>query len=160
MRKYAEYMLRHAARGTGNITAVNHATFALFNNSTSGRFLVVDDWSWDDTTSTANFMSTYSRTRLTGSAGTAVTVFPESGAVPGLIDVSDQAVQLTADGQFKGPTNVDRYWPHEFPYAVVPPNWSFVLQDFNGAHSVQVNFWWIALFPLEFEYLYGEAPEL
>jgi len=129
-RRYKWFRPRQAARGGVPLTtATNYATTALYNNSTGSTVLVVRDWQCSqggDGNYTAQFG--YYQGRLTGTNYPATPLFPGDAVPNGLVDYSDQPHILPAEYANCGWITLSAYWPHDFPFAILPPGWSLFLQ--------------------------------
>jgi hypothetical protein len=45
-------------------------------------------------------------------------------------------------------------WPHDFPMAIIPPGWSFTVQDPVSTEVCALSFFWEAIFAEELDYLW------
>lgn len=123
MSRYSNFWARYAHRGVGSSAGVNVNTVALFNGDTR-YFLVVRDWAAANLTASGSIITFSTRTRLTGTAGTIAPMFSSSPILAGAIDQSSQAGAGTGDYQYIYATGASAQWNHDFPFAVIEPNYS------------------------------------
>lgn len=154
-RRYKHFRPRQAARGgVGEVTPTNYATFALFNNSTASQLLIVRGVSYAIGSRPPQWGMI--EERLTGTPGQTGNYFPSMGALPGLVDYSDQPAILPGDfvDGYSGATNASLP-PLPFPLAVIEPGWSFFIQGMITGGGSSAGFIWEAIFPEELDYVWS-----
>lgn len=136
-------------RGAVVITSPTHfATAALYNNSTGAYVLVVRDLN----AVTNGFPIVASLHGTIGThTGTEAPLITGEAVGPGLVYSLDDASAITPDYALGSFTQF-----HDFPYAVIYPGWSLVVQDTVAAVTVPAPyaFIWEYIEPDELDWLY------
>jgi hypothetical protein len=150
-RRYRSFRPRQASRAVGSTAATNWATVRLYNNSTGSHYLVVRDWTfWTGSTSIA-FASGQ------GSIGTVPTtgitpLVAGTAAIPGQILVNDDATQINSDWATND-AGGQVSWMHDYPFAILPPNWWLAAQGRIQGSAINVAFLWEAILADELDYM-------
>jgi hypothetical protein len=151
-RRYKWFRPRQAARGFADTNAgSNFPTYYLFNNSTAAQYLVVRAIS-------GQFGNGLALAYVQGNPGVALgtitPLIPGTAALPGLLTFLDAAAAITPDGG--GPSyqtaTQGTSWNHEFPIAILPPNWSLAIADLGGSQPRAVSVFWEAIFADELDF--------
>jgi hypothetical protein len=153
-RKYKHFRPRQAARGGKNLASVtNLATVALFNNSTGPQVLVVRDIL---IVGTANDMiaTAYVPGQVGASPGLVQPLLPTDALPAGLVTSADTVTSYPADYLLPLSSTADFEWWHDYPFAVVTPGWSFVLQERTSAKAMTVSLLWEAIAIDQLDYFY------
>lgn len=153
-RRYKWFRPRQAARGQGFISGpTNYGTVALWNSSTAAQIMVVRALrvltSSQDTPSVC-----YLQGSIGGTAGVVQPLVPGDAAPPGKITSLDDATQITPDWWFSLPSSGDDWWPHNFPFAILLPNWSLVVQANSKAENCRVSFLWESITEDQLDYFW------
>lgn len=103
-----------------------------------------------------------------GSSGTSqanIPIFPGQ-AVPGVILFDDTTTIYTPDFYFGfnlvANPNLNQFengWRHEYPFAILPPGWSLVVQNTIAGNVGNAEFFWEAIEAERFEAMYGSEIE-
>lgn len=147
--------LRRCARGrivdSGEMT---NTTIALTNNSSAAELLLV--WQFvADTTADDPAQFSYQQIAPMDTSGVVQSVVPGDALPPGLLTSGDQPTAFTPDFAPAAFPNND-YWPATFPFAVLPPGWSLVLQPVGGGTGgISANFWWEAILSKYFDRMHS-----
>lgn len=153
-RRYKWFHPRQAARaGSPSVAGVSSkfVTIALYNSSTGPTVLVVRRVLF-----TANqlYGMFYVQGRLTGTNYPAARLWPGEPAAAGLVD-SSQAGAAGAYDSYLTPGDVGLGAGGDtIPIAIVPPGWSFVLQNSAADTAAGVSFVWEELSIDELEYFW------
>lgn len=144
MSRYGGFWSRQAYRGFVTLgSSVNFATCMLFNNSTGDRYIVVRDWRIRANGGTQ--VGFAYRKGLLGSAGGTITALvPEDPVVAGQMSATDQAGAITNDYMTVMVGNDDKFWQHDFPFAVLKPGDGLVAQVQVAATFLSLGLIWEA----------------
>lgn len=144
-RLYHLFRPGQAARGRATTgVPVNLATIGLFNNTRGRNALVVRDIAVNGTAGDV-IAASFQPGQVGTTAGQQSPLVANEAAEPGLMNwvdtatvySGDYALALTAQGVF--------WWQHDYPFAVIIPNYSLVFQDGTAAHAVTVSLIWEAI---------------
>lgn len=157
-RRYKWFRPRQAARGSitlGNVT--NYSTVALFNSSSGAHYLVIRDYETIFADPGGLTSIGYVQGQLGTAGGVKTPLVPGEAVPPGILTSLDSATLLTLDWPLPwmggAMNNSSAWWPHNFPFAVLPPGWSFVLQDNAvGSGLAQLNVMWEAILADELDF--------
>jgi len=144
-RKYKWFRPNQAARGFASVSATNKATVSLFNNSKGRNFLVVRDvrpWIAD---ASLDLAVSYNNGQVGTSAGTAQPLVPSMPAPAGQVFAIDTATAYNEDYSLISAAWLPGIWPHDFPFAVLEPGWSLVIQSTNNGLTLLCSFVWEAI---------------
>jgi uncharacterized protein affecting Mg2+/Co2+ transport len=150
-RRYRSFRPRQAMRGTASTAAANWATVRLYNNSRGAHYLVVRDWIY--WTGSGSVFFAYGQ----GVLGTVVTggispILAGEAANPGQLFTNDDATQITGDWGTNNALN-QTGWGHDFPFAILPPNWWLAMQGRVQGASINTDFFWEAINADELDYM-------
>lgn len=142
--------LRRSARGrildAGEAT---NTTAALTNNSLSPHILKV----WKPQSNRAGggaLLCSYQRIDIFSTLGVVAPIVPGDPAPPGIISAGDLPAAFPADWIFTDGTNLVP-WPATFPFAVLLPGWSLVVQNMTTpTDPIDISFWWEWCYPEDF----------
>jgi hypothetical protein len=146
--------LRRCARATaydgGEST---NTTVALTNNTASSELILV--WQLYGIGAGFPLQTTYLQGVPPFSTVVPVAALvPGDAPPPGIVSQGDYPSILPADFVF-GIGSLPTPWPATFPFAVLQPNWSLVIQSFGGGTgSVQAALFWEAILPKYFDRFY------
>lgn len=153
-RLYRNFRPRQGVRGRATTgVPTNLATVGLFNNNRGRSVLVVRDISIagnaNDTVG-----ASFQAGQIGSTAGQQSPVVANEAIEPGLMNSidtptvysGDYAFALTAQGVF--------WWQHDYPFAVVIPNWSLTFQDTTAAHAMTISLIWEAIEIDQLDYFY------
>jgi hypothetical protein len=144
-RRYKHFRPREAALALKvQGTPTNNATIGLFNNSTGPRVLVVRDFTLNGTAADVVSMS-YAAGAVGTSQGLVRSMLPSQAAPSGLLASIDTATAYPGDYQLALSSLGIFIWQHDFPFAVVEPNWSLVFQCNTAAHALTCSVVWEAI---------------
>ncbi len=142
-RRYKWFRPRQAARfwNPHENVASAYTTLYLYNNSTGPHVLVVRDiYPFSSNDNVCYFA--YERGFSGSVTGTIVSLYPGEALPPGQLYYEDRASAISPDYQFPltitGNPNPQLNWNHNFPFAVIPPGWSLVLQNGGTADGLGV----------------------
>lgn len=140
--------LRRAAFGMGASTVfTNFGAFALYNNSPAPHLLRFWDFS---STAFIPFQFRVLQGRLTThDVGTISPVVVSDQPPPGTIDKQDQAAAGTPMWPMNGATTSGGFPRSPYPFAVLTPGWSLVMECTTAAQTFGISFWWDWLYPDE-----------
>jgi hypothetical protein len=147
--------LRRCARGRiADAGEDTNTTIALTNNSAAAELLLV--WQFTpDATDAAAAQFSYQQIQPMANSGVVQSVVPGDALPPGLLTSGDQPTVFTPDFAPAG-FGIDAYWPATFPFAVLLPGWSLVLQTVGGGGgALAVNFWWEAILSQYFDRMHS-----
>lgn len=161
--------LRKCARGTYDWDTPgwsNTPVTALFNDSPGPELLLVHAITTSDDADNKGPISAGYFYGLIGTLNGNSPIFPGQ-AVAGQISFDDTTTIYTPDwffgtqgmGSVKVYSTLDGGWPHEYPFAVLPPGWSLFTQNLIAGEAAVTDFWWEAIYAERFEYLYGSEIE-
>jgi hypothetical protein len=147
--------LRRCARGrivdSGEDT---NTTIALTNNSAAAELLLVWQFAEDETDNNGGQFS-YQQIQPMGSVGVVQSVVPGDAVPPGILTSGDQATLFTPDFA-PVPLENGNYWPATFPFAVLLPGWSLVVQPVGGGTGgLGISFWWEAILSKYFDRMHS-----
>ena len=155
-RRYKWFRPRQAARGGVPKTTPSAGTFftvSLYNSSTGATVLVLRDWSISGAGANLTALG-YNKGRLTGTNYPAQSFFPGDSAPAGLVDYQAAAAALTGDYYTTLNSTAGGLWPHDFPFAIVPPGWAFFMCITIAAAFGQAGFLWEEISIDELDYFY------
>ena len=144
-RRYTWFRPRQAARGlkvTG--TPVNRATVSIFNSSTGPQYLIVRDIRIAGTASDS-IQASFQNGQIGTSQGLVAPMVSGDAAPMGLIASIDTATAFAGDNSLDLGTQGTFTWYHDYPFAVIQPGVSLVLQDPTVAHGITVSAIWEAI---------------
>jgi hypothetical protein len=152
-RRYKWFRPRQAVRGSGIISSpTNYGTVSVWNSSTARDLLVIRlifIYTGDGFGTTAGTVQ--------GQQGTANGVqnpiWPGEAALAGQICTLDSAAQITSDFASSFGTALDPKF-FIYPIAILPPNWSFVVQHTAKNNALSVSFVWEAVQPDELDFMW------
>lgn len=152
--------LRRCARGhITNAGAATHTTAALTNNSNAAELILVWQVVYGLNFSGEEIFS-YQQLPVMGTLGTSAPLVPGDAPPPGILSTGDQPAQFPFDWNMSFATFA-QYWPATFPFAVIPPGWSLVVQESGTpTNSIDLNFFWEAIRAPEFERWYAGHVEV
>lgn len=153
-RKYKWFRPRQAVRGSiPLVNSVNFATAGLYNDSNGAQYLAVR---LPVVAGNHPVLASYQKGLLAGATlVTNVTpLIPESAKLPGQLFSVDFATLFTnTDWDVNQNDNILYLWP--FPFAVLPPNYSLVLQNQTASGQITAAmFVWEAIYPDELDYAF------
>jgi hypothetical protein len=144
-RRYKWFRPRQAANGYAPLVApTNYGTAGLFNNSTGAQYLAVRAfhcggstgaqlWSWLPGLPSGATVQTTSQPALANVA-----------RLPGQIWTLDAAT-LLGDPFADYSADTDFGWRHDFPFVIIPPNYSLVYQQQATGNMVTFTITWEAI---------------
>jgi hypothetical protein len=141
---------RAVAIDTGEAT---NTTVALLNNSPAPDLLIV--WQIYGTQS-GNALQTAYQQGLAPLANPypIQPIVPDEAVPPGVVTSGDFANPIVPD-QVLDIGGLSIYWPATFPFAVLKPGWSLVVQGFGGGMpGLTCSFFWEAIHPELFDHIY------
>ncbi len=155
-RRYKWFRPREAMRGQATPStagAGDYNTKALYNDSTGPIVLVVRHWNCQVTAAgVVNFF--YNQGRLTGTNYPAQPLYPGDALKNGLVDYSQPSSAGTPDfAIYLGAAGME-IWRHEYPFAILPPGWSLVIQAGSTAAVMGAAFLWECVRIDELDYFY------
>lgn len=155
-RRYKSFRPRQAARGLISPSGSNSTTACLYNNSTAAQILVVRDIVPYANSAPYAVVTSYQQGLLGTKGGLVTPLWPGEAALPGVLTNFDTATAFTGDYALPifQVANGYAFWTHNFPFAIIPPNWSLVVQDGTNRGIYQVSFMWEAVFPDELDFLF------
>lgn len=141
-RPYKYFRPRQAARGNVNLaSSVNFATCLLTNASTGAFYLVLREWRLSS--GAANTVRVASTKALTATAtGVTVPMVPDMAAPDGVMGSVDAATQIVADYRIVIPAGADQWYQHDYPFGVIPPQWSLAFQAQTAAQALVLSAVW------------------
>jgi hypothetical protein len=153
--RYAGFHARRMMRAAGvQGNATNRATFGLFHDGTGSRVIVVRDFNFSANTSVLWNLSV----QQLDLAGTALTKNPlVVGDAPsiGKPTYLDTATVYAPDYVVALLANTQGYWNHDFPFAVLLPGWSLIIQsNTNATGAPRLGFIWEAVDAEELDILF------
>jgi hypothetical protein len=152
-RRYKWFRPRQAARGYASPAApANKQTILLNNSSGAEKYLIVRAF-FVRQANNDDIGVGYVNGTLSGTAAQQGNLFPGDGSLPGAVYTLDDATTRSYDFQIT-PSQNTFWWQHDFPFAVLQPGQSLLLQDTTAAHAMAVAFFWEAVFPAELDWLY------
>lgn len=153
-RRYKDFRPRQASRAfKASGVPVNLATLSLFNNTTAPQYLVVRDIEIAGTVGDSAALS-YQRLQIGTAQGKVQPLVPSMPAPPGLLASIDTATVYAGDfTAYLGPQG-NYIWWHDYPVAVIEPNWSLVLQCSAATHALNVSLVWEAIAPEELDFTF------
>lgn len=144
-RRYKHFRPREAVRASKAVAApTNHATISIFNNSTGPRILVVRDLFVQGSANDLVAMS-YQTGQVGSSQGLVQPYLPSSQTLAGLIAGIDTLTVYAADYTIALSSLGTYEWYHDFPWAVIEPGFSLVVQAVTVAHATTVSAVWEAV---------------
>jgi hypothetical protein len=144
-RRYKHFRPREAARALkAQGTPTNKATISLFNNSTGPRVLVVRDFTLNGTAADV-IATSYQQQQIGTSQGFVASLLPSQPPPSGLLASIDTATAYAGDYQLALSSLGIFVWQHDFPYAVIEPNFSLVFQCTTTAHALTASLVWEAI---------------
>ncbi len=153
-RRYKWFRPRQAARGgIVSHTPTNFGTVSLYNPSTGPHVLVVRTWR-HQAAANITYVWGYNNGRLSGTAGNVAPLFPGDAKPQGLVDYQDAAATITGDFEEKSVASGLLFWPHNFPFACIPPGWCLFVQGQSSASPIDCSFEWEAVEIDELEFYY------
>jgi hypothetical protein len=154
-RRYKYFRPRQAMVGFGRVaTSTNQATVTLYNNSTGSQCLAVRDWTING--SSGNLSRLSLQPGLIGTPFTTQSpIIPDSATLAGIITFIDTTTLFT--GIYE-PEMISGgvQWLHNFPFCVLPPNWSLVVQAFSTGQGILASFVWEAIEPDELDFAFQD----
>lgn len=148
-RRYRGFRPRQAYTSALAVSApASHAIHSLYNNSSGSQWIVLRRIVAQSVSSPQGRL--FQGTR--GSNSGAVTPITANEAIgPGQHFYLDGALGV-ATYLFNVPGTTGALWTHDFPACVLPPGWSFGLEDPTSTEAMAVSFFWEAVFAEELDY--------
>lgn len=144
-RRYKWFRPREAVRGFGNQSSnTNNANVSLYNNSTGAQLLVVRGYRVS-ASAALSVDSAMVQGNPGGTLGNRQELMPNQATNPGVILINDFSAALTGTWRVIVPSGDDTYWPHNFPFALIPPGWALQFQGIGTGTSMRVDFLWEAI---------------
>lgn len=153
-REYRLFRPRQGVRGraiTG--TPVNLATVGLFNNNRGRSYLIVRDISISGTAGDT-IGTSFQPGQIGSTAGLTAPMVCNEATEPGLVNSIDTATVYPGDYEFGLNAQGVFWWQHDFPYAVIIPNYSLVFQDGTAAHAMTISLIWEVIEADQLDYFY------
>lgn len=151
---YELFRPRQGVRGrsiTG--TPTNLATVGLWNNNRGRSYLVVRDvtiaGTANDTVGTS-----FQPGQVGSTAGLVAPMVANEAVEPGLMNSVDTATVYPGDYAFALSSTGVFWWQHDFPFAVIIPNYTLVFQDSTAAHGMTVSLIWEVIEADQLDYFY------
>jgi len=142
---------RRASRGAvSSATNGNTAECSLYNNSTGAQILVVRSILQPIAATSVGLY--YHQGPLGSLSGTIAPMIPDMPAHPGLLYQYNNPAPGTPDFYLPNPGGYPT-WDHDFPIAMLPPNWSLVVS--GPGSSAPVSFLWDWLYAQELDAWFG-----
>ena len=153
-RRYKHFRPRQASRGMkASGVPTNLATISLFNDSTGPYVLVLRDFTLYGTASD-NVQVSYARGQIGSSQGLVSALLPSEAIQNGRIASIDTATVYPGDYAIPLSTLGAYEWYHDFPFAVIQPNYSLVFQGTTAAHAVTVACVWESILVDELDFFW------
>ena len=153
-RKYKHFRPRQAARASKSLgVPTNHATVALYNNSSGPYLLVVRDFQISGTANDTIAVS-YQPGAIGASPGLVQTLIPTDQLPAGQILSVDTATVYPGDYILSLAGYSTFEWFHDFPFGVLTPGFSVVFQAVTIAHAMTVAVVWEAIEIDQLDYFY------
>jgi hypothetical protein len=153
-RKYKWFRPRQAMRGQGNISPTNRATISLYNDTKGRNFLIVRDVRVQGLTTIRNQIS-YLNAQIGSTTGCAQQpLLPSAPALGGTVYAIDTSTVYPPDFLMTSLTGIDATWPHDFPFAVLEPGWSLVVQSATTGGFMYVDFLWESIEPDQLDWFW------
>lgn len=152
-RRYKWFRPRQAAFITGSISgAANNSDVILYNNSRGPQTLVLRDLRVISGAGSEVFLSMQHGTVGT-LLSTAVpkTMWPDQATPPGQIYTLDDATDLSSNFGLGCPNAGVPMWQHDFPFGIIPPNWSLIFQQ---SSALGLSILYEAVFSDELDYAF------
>jgi len=149
--------LRRCARGSVPFTNVStNGTSVLYNNTASSEFILVWQLQLIEVDAPPLGIS-YVQGEIPTTLVPVEAIVPGDAPPPGLLGYLDDPTIYPPTWQ-QTPTVNQTYWPATFPFAVLQPNWSLVMQNNSvDTPTPSVNLFWEAILPKYFDRFYTHA---
>ncbi len=131
-----------------------NTTLALTNTSAAAELLLVWQFSLPQVSEDSTALS-YQQIPPFATQATTVPIVPGDAAPPGILSSGDSPIIYTPDWN---PVSVSFpfLWPATFPFAVLLPGWSLVVQlAGGGTGEIQAAFWWEAILSKYFDRMHS-----
>src|SRR5271163_113123 len=143
MLDYTKIDPRRSAWGGGlsAASASNFSYVALNNTSQIGRYLVVRDFAISLVTAMDVHLSIAQQT-FPGTVQVSFPLVPIDRQPAGAIVASNQAATIASGYNYQMAANLNVFWPHDFPFALLPAGWSIIAIGNTVNQSIFTNYWW------------------
>ena len=153
-RKYKHFRPRQAVRAMKTLaTPTNHATFSIFNDSTAPYVIALRDFTVFGTAGDL-IASSFTAGQVGSSAGLMAPLMSNEAQQNGRIASIDSATVYPGDYAMALSAQGIWYWTHDFPFAVIGPGWSLILQNGTIAHTTTVSAVWESIQIDQLDYFY------
>lgn len=126
--------------------AADFTTLALLNNSQYAEYLLIRTWSFTPNGNNIGLVGV-AQTNFGGTAVTPIPFMPNEAPPPGVLThiaaTSAQVNGFVIGGSASSPN----IWPLDIPFALVPPGWSFFIQQFTANVILTASVMWEAIMP-------------
>jgi hypothetical protein len=138
--------------GAVTATAAQFPTIALFNNSAYAHNILVTDWQLSQQNPGRWFIGAYN-TNIGGTVQTSQSMFPNISIKAGVVTFVSEVSETFAGFGYctSAAGSAFAFWPHDYPFMVLSPGWSLIMQNNTPANSVYFGFQWAWVTPAEFE---------
>ena len=151
-RKYRSFRPRQAARGMKALSTVtNFATFFLNNNTTGAQLLVVRDLTINGQAA-GNVAASYVLGPLGTGPGKVQQMVPSNPVQVGVLTSADQTTNYPGDYLAALSSTGVWEWEHDFPFAVLEPNWTLVLMSLSLGQAASVAAVWETVYEDQLDY--------
>ncbi len=155
-RRYKWFRPRQAVRGAvSSADAGANTAVYLYNDSTATQLIVVRHWVLPGITGATDFEIGYVKGKKGTPAGNVQPLIPTGARLAGIITL-DGATTLPQYDSFPflgGNNNQFGYWNHEFPFAILEPDWSLAFVSTNGTAGPPFFALWEAIEGDELDFL-------
>jgi hypothetical protein len=153
-RMYRLFRPRQSVRGRATTTVpTNLATVGLFNNNRGRSVIVVRDISISGTAGDT-IGTSFQPGQVGATAGQQAPLVCNEATEPGLMNFIDTATVYSGDYAFGLNAQGVFWWQHDFPYAVIIPNYTLVFQDGTAAHAMTISIIWEVIEIDQLDYFY------